>query len=395
MFFRISVIILIILNCIYVNADVNNYIIGLKAYRDGFIDIAKDNLKEYVKQADSKEKKSFASYILATIYFKEKDFQKTLLFLDGIETRNDPRINISQVREMKMFALTNVNCDLSLDFLKKYPLYEFTNIYINSNCEKNDKLFNIICDNLTDENKLQVLYNLLNSKLYNRVFNCIDLSKVKKEDLREIGLYFFKNKEYNKFWKVFGFYKDDDFVNLALSRYWQKEDYDKFINNFNAFLNNFHIESENYCRAIKIYNDKGLTYDCSLIDKCIDNKRLLNKNKIACFIKNKNINKLSEFINEENGKYLCDYGGYLIKESLYNHKILRYLSNCKDRRKYVGFLYENKKFNDLIIFLGDPSSDFDYFFLALSYKKLGNKEKSSIFSDKLKSIELKKYLDNY
>lgn len=386
----------------YSIANINDYLVGLKAYKDGFNDIAKENLENYLKSVSDKKNEVFARYILAHIYFDEKNYKKTLEHINLIEDKRDERINIDEIKTMKIYALVNTNCNDAKAYLSKNLNNEVFNIYFQSECKKDDEFIDILCSSkaLTDV-KLKIMYNL--NKFEGNVdkfFKCFDLKDLKDNDLSNLGLYYYKGKSFNYFWKIYDIYKDSILVNLALERLWFLSKYNDFLKTFQENQKQHKIEKINYCRALRIYNEKNITYNCNLLDRCLQGDKTLYDSKLACYLNNKQIDELSNYIKENSGNKallnaLCSNGPYIISNKLYNKVILKNLSHCSKKIEYVKMLLEMENFNDITIILDNPDSEEEYFYLAIVYKKLNNEIKYSEMQNKIKDIELLKALNNY
>jgi hypothetical protein len=170
-----------------------------------------------------------------------------------------------------------------------------------------------------------------------------------------------------------------------------------------AFQDNqkqYKIEKINYCRAIKIYDGENITYDCNLLDGCLKGSKSLYSTKLTCYLNNKQVGELSTYIKSNSGNKvllntLCANGSYIISEKLYNKMILEKLSYCSKKIEYIKILLKMNNFNDIITILDNPANEEEFFYLAIVYKKLRNKNKYNEICKKIKNVELLKALNNY
>lgn len=383
-------------------ADINDYLVGLKAYKDGFNDIAKENLENYLSHDNERKNEIFAHYILAHIYFDEKDYKKVIAHIDLVEGKKDERININEISNMKMYALVNTNCADAKKYLSKHLDDEIFSIYFQSECKKDDTFISILCNNKSTANiKLKVMYNLsnINGNIDN-LFNCLDLKGLNNSDLKDLGLHFYKQKTFAYFWKIYDIYRDDMLVNLALERFWFLENNDEFLKTFQDSYKKYAINRVNSCRALKIYNEKNLKYDCNILDGCLNNGKDLYVAKVACYLEHNQVGKLNEYIKRHKGNRslldaLCSYGQYIISEEIYDKDILENLSKCSNRAEYAKILLENDRYNDIFLVLENPIKEEEFFYIALAYRKMGNNIRFNEMKKNIKNVELLKTLNNY
>ena len=383
-------------------ANINDYLVGLKAYKDGFYDIAKENLENYLSQKGDDKNKIFAHYILAHIYFNEKNYKNTLKHINEVENKKDERINIEEIRKMKIYGLVNIDCDEAKKYLAKNLNDVIFDVYFQSACKKDDEFIDILCKSKSSPYiKLKVMYNLnkINANV-DELFGCLDLKNIKDSDLKTLGLYFYKEGTFDYFWKVYDIYKDDILVNLALERLWFLNNVDTFLKDFQKNREKYIIEKINNCRAIKIYNDKNIEYDCALLEGCLEGDKNLYNNIIACYLDKKETNQLNNYLKKHNNdkgisEAFCSYGKYIISEKIYDRVTLDSLSKCVIRIEFAKILAENGEYKDILSILSKPIDEEEYFYVALAYKKLGENIKFEEMKKKIKNVELLESLNNY
>jgi hypothetical protein len=383
-------------------ANINDYLVGLKAYKDGFYDLAKNNLEHYIKEDGDEKNQIFAHYILAHIYVDEKNYSKALSHINIIEGKFDDRIDKENLKDLKILSLVNTSCTEAIKYLANNLNEKTFTIYFQSGCKKNDEFIDILCNNNTNEKiKTKVLFNLKNfTGNTDKIFSCFNFNDLDKKDLRNLGYYYYKNNLYDYFWKIFSLYKDDTMVNLALERLWLSDKYDDFLKSFEENKETYKINKINYCRIIKIYNDRNAKYDCNLLDKCMAGDENLYSSKLLCFINNKEIDAMSTYLEKNRGNKtllptLCENGAYIITENLYNNNILNELAACKNRVSLAKLLWDMNKFKEIITILNNPITEEEYFYVAIAYKRINNNIKFNEMRNKIKNVELLRRLNNY
>ena len=386
----------------YSIADINDYLVGLKAYKDGFNDIAKENLENYLSHHNERKNEIFAHYILAHIYFDDKDYKKVIAHIDFIEGKKDERINLNEISNMKMYALVKTNCADAKKYLSEHLDDEIFSIYFQSECKKDDEFISILCNNKSTANiRLKVMYNLGNiSGNVDNLINCLDLKDINNSDLKDLGIHFYKQKAFAYFWKIYEIYRDDLIVNLALERLWFHTNDNEFLKIFQDSYKKYKINRINFCRAFKIYNDKKLKYDCNILDGCLNNEKDLYEAKVSCYLGNNQVGELNEYIKRHKGSRslldaLCSCGQYIISEKIYDLEILKNLSKCSNRAEYARMLLEKDNYDDIFVILENPIKEEDFFYIALAYKKIGNNIKFNEMKKNIKNVELLKTLNNY
>ena len=397
----ISVFILVFIS-FSLKAEISDYLVGLKAYKDGFYDIAKDNLENYLSQGNDEKNKIFAHYVLANIYFEEKDYKNAIKHINEIENKKDERIKLEDIRKMKIYGLVNINCEEAKKYLAKYMDDEIFDIYFQSACKKDDEFINILCESeCSPYIVLKVMYNLNNFKgNVEKLFSCLDLKNINDSDLKDLGLYFYKVGAFDYFWKIYDIYRDDILVNLALERLWFLNQFDAFLKTFQENREKYVIERVNYCRAIKVYNDRTIAYDCAILKGCLDDSENLHNNIIACYLNKREISALNNYLKKHSSEKsvqeaICSYGTYIISEKIYDKVTLNSLSKCVERIAYVKLLAEKGAFKDILYILNKPRNEEEYFYIALAYKKLGENIKFEEMKKKIKNVELLESLNNY
>ncbi len=249
-------------------ADVQDYIIGLSAYNDGFDKIAIESLEAYIADSDDPTKAHFAKYVLYKIYLKNNNYKKAYSYFQDIETVNDNRFDHNQMLKDKMFMLKEINCEKAAEFLQKKLTDELASIYLTSQCRINDGLVQSVAE--SDLNaKVKTAFIL---KLKDKPESAYKIAKetafadLKENILRYLGIFFYNNGYYDIFWNVYSEYKDDDLVNYALKRLFDVSQYENFIQSFEINKKQYKISNSNYCRAIESYQKLNQQFDCEIID---------------------------------------------------------------------------------------------------------------------------------
>jgi hypothetical protein len=384
----------------FLNAQSSDYLIGLKAYKDGLYDISKSSLEGFIKNGRNERDLIFAKYILANIYVKENNYKKALNIITELEKISDERIDENYLKTNKLYILTVSNCGEAEKYLVEHPENNLVNLFLSSKCELNNRVTNIIKkNNISNSNKLAAISKASKDiKTAASIFESLDLKRLDKNRLFELATYFYNNNYFDPFWKIYSYKNNDMLVNLALQRLWDIQSEEDFLDNFEYNVNKFKIAKLNYCRAIKIYKEKNETFNCAFIDSCfqVGSKNFI-ESKLSCLINKKDREGLSLFIekNKDRLEYICPFSSYLIDVKFYNNKILYLFSKCRNKYTLAEKLVKKSLFKDIPHLINTPVGEKDYFYLAIAYKKLGKLNDYNKFKVYVKDIKLLKELDSF
>lgn len=393
--FKIITFLLVFTSMLY--ADVENYLIGLNAYRDGFDNMAEENLETYLKNAEDEKKARFAKYILYKINLQNNNYGKAYEYLEQIESIKDKRFDSQQINTDKMKILLNTDCSKASGYLTNTLRSNLATLYLKSQCPINDKLVRKISEsNLPDKIKAAYIIKLDNNiELAYQIAKNTSLEKLDKNTIRYIGLLFYKSGRYDIFWKAYKYYKNDQFVNLALKRVFETGNFKGFDESFLYNEPKFKISSENYCRAVKSRMELGQDYNCKWIDKCYtakDEKYI--SAKFSCLIQNKS-SKTTGFINnnfEKERGFFCKQGENIISGGYYNSDTIDKFRNCGNKFKLAELLLNKKNTDEVFNLLRNDESDKSLYIKTKAYILADDLKKAKQTADKIKSEKLKNSL---
>ncbi|MBZ4644026.1 MAG: hypothetical protein JG767_1635 [Deferribacteraceae bacterium] len=362
-----------------------DYLVGLSAFEDGLYDVASESLEDFIASANDAEKVIYAKFILYRSYLLENKFEKALDTLSQIENINDKRLDKTLIKKDKIFILTKTDCEKAAIEANGKELIQ---IVINSKCNFSDDFAKKALDyKLENSELLNIFYKKVdNYNIAEKIFPKINLVDISNADKEYLAKYFYKNKNYDYFWDVYKVYKNDELVNLALSRLYEIENYDGFIKSF-EFNKKYKLSKSNYCKLIKSYEKLGIKYDCALISKCVDKKEDEVRLTSACIIKNYDPKTYSDFIyslKSSELKLLCEDIKNAISNDFYNKEILTKFKSCPDLRAAAKTMFKKGKYNEVIDLLTPGNVDEDFILISASYEKLGNSEKAKEYLDKIK-----------
>ena len=381
-------------------SELNDYYIGLKAFRDGFYDYAAENLEEYLKGELEEEKKLYAMYMLYLSYFNDGDLEKAFYYLDNVYGKQDSRFDRSSMKKNKMHIYTKNNyCELAKQFLIKE--YDDINAlqYIYSTCPIDTEVIDSLKGNEVSKNiKMTTIEKLkANPDIVLDIFDSMNFKELSDKERQYFGIYFFKNNNFDAFWKIYHKYRDNELVNLALERLWMIGELSNFAKSFEYNEKKYSIYPTNYCRITKIYKESGKPYDCDLIDYCFNEKHddfyLL---KTGCYLKNGNKNQIVaylESIPEAKVNNICVYAKYIIAKHFYNTIILDMLKSCKEKYDIAEMLVAMEKPDDIIRLMGSYETDYDFYYMAIANIIKNNMTLAEKYKNKIKDVELERKLD--
>jgi len=378
-------------------ADVQDYIIGLSAYNDGFDKMAIESLEAYIADSDDPAKTHFAKYVLYKIYLKNNNYKKAYSYFQDIERVNDDRFDRNQMLKDNMFMLKEINCEKAAEFLQEKLTDELSSIYLTSQCSINDGLAQSVAESNLNA-KVKTAFIL---KLRDKPESAYKIAKetafagLEKDILRYLGIFFYNNGYYDIFWNVYSEYKDDDLVNYALKRLFDVSQYENFVHSFNANKNQYNISNANYCRAIESYQKLNQQFDCEIIDLCYNNKdNNYLKAKLSCFINNRD-NKAQIFIKKNfrnNTDLFCTYAENIIAADLHDSEIISMFSICDNKLRLAEILLKNRQPENVLTLLRNDESDRSLYTKARAYILAGDKEKARAVANKINEKTLKERL---
>lgn len=373
-------------------ADRFDFTVGLKAYNDKLYDVAIMSLEDYLKSPDDNKTSNYAKYALYRSYLLTEDYQNSMKYLEDLETLNDERFDKNLMRSDKTFILTRTDCKMAEMYSKNDLTLE--NLVTNSDCSLSEDFIKNLIPRMNDSRTLTKLFykSMEYVETAGQIFEKISLKSVSDKDKSLMGKYFFKNKDYDHFWEVYKFYKDDDLVNLGLARLYETENYEGVIRSF-EFNSKYNITNNNFCRAISSYEKTSKNYDCDILDKCITDNKQITVSKTACYIKNNEAVKLEKFVTSLSTKdfqNVCKSLEYAVSKNIYTNNILSKLNLCGNYPEIGKILFANGKYSEIPLVIKEGKSDEDYLLLAGAYEKLGDKTKSELYISKIKNKE--KYL---
>lgn len=388
--FRLIVILLLTFSISY--ADKLDFMVGLKAYNDKLYDVAIMSLEDYLKSPNDNKTADYAKYALYRSYLLMGDYQNAMRYLENLELLDDERFDKNLMKSDKTFIFTKTDCQKAESYAKNDLVLE--NLVFNSDCKLSEDFINNLIPRIDESNiLLKLFYKSLDyTETEGKIFEKISLKNISDKDKSFMGKYFFKNKNYDFFWAVYKFYKDDDLVNLGLTRLYEIENYEGVVRSF-EFNNKYEITNNNFCRIISSYEKLNKKYDCDLLDNCIiDNQKVIMP-KTACYIKNIEVNKLESLVMSLSGsdfQNVCKSLEYAVSKNIYTKKILSKLNSCENYQEIGKILFANGKYAEIPVVIKEGKNDEDYLLLAGTYEKLGEKKKSEFYFSKIK--DKKKYL---
>jgi hypothetical protein len=377
--------------------------VGLKAFDDGFYDVAKLSLEDFLKNAQNESEKNYARYLLYLIYKKENNPDKSKYYFNFIKDINDKRFDRKALKQDKIRMLLDEDCNKAEEMVLKNPDKIFLSMYAASKCPINDNLsaFYYQIKGIDTNVKLKVITKKKNNpEVAGKIFDTINLKKLKANQLEYFGEYFFINKNYDLFWKIYKYLKNDKMVNLALNRLWEIKDYKNYIRSYEYNKNDYKISSSNTCKAIKAYKILKKPFDCNLIDACFSNNK--NKNfyisKLSCLIDKNDKNKIISFIesiSNDNFQYICEFAEYLVANDFYNVEILPKFSICKQSNEIADILIDKNKPDEIIKLYNNKSNDDANYYVCLAYIMKKDFKTAKVYLEKVKNKKLKKELSEY
>lgn len=378
-------------------ADSSDYVVGLNAYNDGFYDVAKMSLDDYLKTGKKKANIIYSKYLLYQIYFSDKEYEKSeKLFLE-IKDINDKRFNKSIIRRDKVRYYVKTDCSNAAKIVKKYPEISSASLYAISECTFDESIYKSYLIKGTD-NSIRIRAMVKSKdfpKSVSKLFKKIDSNNFNESQNKYFGAYFYKYEDFDSFWRIYQQYKDSDMVNYALNRLWSLKKDKSFIKSF-EYNKQYKISSNNSCRAITLYDKSKTDFSCDLIEKCyVEKNENYHKSMLACLLKSNSTEKIKLFIEtveDKNFKYVCEYSEYLVANGYYDNQGVHRFSKCSQVNNIADILLDKNKPESVLKLFSGKSSDNAYYYISLAYQKKGELEKAKLFKDKITDAAFKKSL---
>jgi len=398
MFGRLTALLLVSVFCLVsAHADEGDYLMGLNAYKDGLNSVARMGFEAYLADSPDQANRHYAEYLMYRILLEDGDFEGAYAYFTKIEKVNDSRFDQNVIKGDKMRFLVRKDCDAAKAELIAGTSSAGAAVYTESSCGVDAAAAKAIATVSKDS---KVLLSAAakaqgDPEAAGALFSGINPKNLTAEQAKYFGVLFYKNGNYDNFWKVYGVYKDSDMVSLALDRFWSIKDYKGYISSFEANRKSYSLESAVFCRAIESYKQTGSDFDCELLDSCIKDKNAdFAKTKTACLIKSgKNpLDADIDFFGSPAVLGVCDYVPYMVDKGIYNGKSFGEFASCANKFDIAELLYRKKNFGKLLEIASKGNDDRDYYYVTLAHIGLGDRAKASAAAQKIKDAELKAYL---
>jgi hypothetical protein len=394
---RLTLFLSVLLFASGVFADEGDYLMGLSAYKDGLNSMARMSLEAYLEGESEESKKVYSQYLLYRILMDEKNFDDAYGYFEKIENVKDDRFDKQAMSSDKMRFLVKKDCEAAAKHLIKEKGAVTAAVYVDSKCPMSDETAQAVAASGADD---AVMVNAAlkikdSYKAAELLFSKVNPKKLSDDQAHYFGVYFYKNENYDNFWKLYSVHKDSDMVNLALDRLWSLKEYDKYTASL-EHNSRYALDRASYCRAIESYKQQKKSFDCSLVDKCMEERGAdYAKIKIACLLKSGETEAVSEFLDSLDAAAVsgvCEYIPYIIDKKVYKGDSYSKFASCGNRFDIAELLYRQKKFASLRDIAVKGSDDRDYYYATLAYVGLGNLKKAGEAASKVKDAELNAYL---
>ncbi|WP_265821040.1 hypothetical protein [Geovibrio ferrireducens] len=377
-------------------ADEGDYLMGLNAYKDGLNSVARMGFEAYLADSPDQANRHYAEYLMYRILLEDGDTDGAYSYFAKIESVADSRFDQNVIKGDKMRFLIRRDCAEARKELISGTSAAGAAVYTESSCPMDSAAARAVASASNDSKVLLAAAGKSQGdpKAAEALFSGINPKNLTAEQAKYFGVLFYKNGNYDYFWKVYGVYKDADMVNLALDRLWNIKDYKSYITSFEANRKSYGLESAAFCRAIESYKQTGADFDCALLDGCIKEKNAdFAKTKTACLIKSGKTPldaDVDAFGSAVRG--VCEYVPYMIDKNLYDGKSFGEFAACSNKFDIAELLYRKKRFGRLLEVASKGTDDRDYYYAALAHIGMGDRSKASAAAQKIKSAELKAYL---
>lgn len=374
----------------------DDYAIGVKAYDDGFFDVAKKGLEKYLENETRSEKAGLSHYLLYQLYMKQNNYKTAQSHLANALKFKDSRFDKEQMEKDRMYIETRIDCDGAKNLLVNSPSSNFLYIYATSKCPIDKNVTNLLNRVDFSSDSLHAILNRVkdDKELVYATYSKLPEKRKTKELLLFFGNYFRSNKMDNEFEELYKRYPMEEFYLVKLDDIWKSKNMAKYINFFDSDMKKeYKVPQAPYCRYIEASNSLARNFDCNLVDKCLDSKTLdFTRNKLACFMKRENKADIEAFINSANEAHirkLCEYGKYIISKNLYSISYINKFSSCDDRLTMYRSLLKVRDYNAIITLAGNGSNEIDYAFIAVSSYFLKNMDKYNEYLSKVTDPDIK------
>ncbi|PLX68349.1 MAG: hypothetical protein C0602_09215 [Denitrovibrio sp.] len=376
-------------------AHEDDYIVGLSAFRDGLYEISAPSLETYLQGETEKRKANYSHYLLYRIYMQAENSQKALEHLDTIDNVSDRRFDREIMSRDKMQLLAETSCSRASNYLKQSSDEVVINYFLDSKCEPDKSDAEHILKNTSkDDIKLKLVSKFSkDTTLTASVFDGMELEKLDDNSKKYFALYFYKNGDLERFAKVREVYEDSDVIGLELDSMWQNGDKDAFISGFTKYNDKYELAGANACRAIDVYKNKGIEFDCDLVNECMQGYSVeFVKVKGACLVKQGNKKQITEFIDSLKSTIfpgMCGYGEYVFYNELYAGVSQDKFYQCDEKYKFADILMSKKQYQSVVNMFFKKPKDMDKYYTASALRGLGKTKAANNIADAISDEELK------
>lgn len=376
-------------------AGLDDYHVGLKAYKDEFYDVSEASLMSFLKDAKDSPEKNYAYYMLYRVYIQQNKYKEAKKYFEIAEKIDDKRFDRKLMERDKLRLTAKSDCKTASAMLKKNQSFQQILIYADSECPVDTETASIIAESgKKNDVKLKAVKNAeKNPEAVEIIFNSFDLKTLSNDTLDWFAKYFYENKRIKAFWKVYETYPSKDTVQLGFARLWSLKEYKYYTSNYLKLSPKFNLDRAYHCYAIESFKQTGQKFDCDIIDKCIpDDSEKRAAFKSACFIKNKEFKKLELFVNslgEKEIKRICGYGGLILENGLLPVTSAGRFYPCSEKYEIAEKLISKKRYTYIIHLFDGGKTDRDRYYLVLAHKSLGNVNVAQEIADKISDGQLK------
>jgi len=376
-------------------AHEDDYIVGLSAFRDGLYEISAPTLESYLSGKKEKRKADYAHYLLYRMYLAEKKYKSSVKHLKELDGVKDRRFDDAQMVKDKMFLLINTDCGEAKAFLSAVSDESSINYFLDSKCELDKESAKAILANTkSSDTKLKVVSRFSDEpEMVGTIFDSLDVGKLNPDSKKYFALYFYKNNDMERFQKVSAIYEDEDIAGLELDRLWQSGDKDSFISGYEKYKEKYKLKGANACRAIDIYKNKGVQFDCNIINECMQKYSVdFVKVKGACLVKAGDKDMLTEFIDSLKPTIfpgMCSYGEYIFYNEMYLGAGHSKFYQCDEKYKIADVLLKKGENQAVVNMFFKKDGDRDKYYTATALRNLGKKEAADSIASQIGDEELK------
>lgn len=374
----------------------DDYAIGVKAYDDGFFDVAKKGLEKYLENETRSEKAGLSYYLLYQLYMRQNNYKAAQGYLANAYKFKDKRFDMEQMSKDQMYIETRLDCEGAKNLLVNNPSSNFLYVYSTSKCPIDKKVTDLLSKVDFSSDSLHAILNRVkdDKELVYATYSKLPEKRKTKELILFFGNYFRTNGMDNEFEELYKRYPREEFYLVKLDDIWKSKNMAKYINFFDSDMKKeYKIPQAPYCRYIEASNSLARNFDCNLIDKCLDTKSIdWTKNKLACYMKRENKADIEAFINSANESHIksfCEYGKYIVGKNLYSKSFLTKFSDCADRLDMYRSLLKVRDYEAILLLAGKGKTEVDYGFIAVSNYFLKNMDKYNEYLAKVTDPDMK------